>query len=119
MVNGIDKVRSQSSGVSKKVSKSSDGFTVLKLKGANPKKFNGVTMNKLEYRRIAPKNTKASNSKVNTNEASTSRQLRMDAKVVSTSNAFGVLGELGKASNANVEPSGNVPTRVITFTKTG
>ncbi|PWA89858.1 zinc knuckle CX2CX4HX4C [Artemisia annua] len=113
LVNGIDKGSGQSSGVSKKASNSNDGVTIVKQKGLNPKKFNGVPMNKFEYRPVVQKNTKAPNSNDKTNVASTSRQLKMIAKVVSTSNTFGVLGELDEASNANVEPSGNVHTPLV------
>lgn len=63
-------------------------------------------MNKFEYRPVAPKNTKTSTSKDNTNETSTSRQLKKRAKVVNTSNVFGVLCNLDddsieKASEGN------------------
>ena len=41
-------------------------------------------MKKVDYMSVSPNNTKASNSKDNTKEASTYRQLKMEAKVVST-----------------------------------
>ena len=56
----------------------------MKQKGANPKNFKGILMKKVEYMSVSPNNTKASNSKDNTKEASMYRQLKMEAKVVST-----------------------------------
>ena len=44
------------SGASKKLS--NDGFTVVKRKGGNTKKFNAIQMNKFEYRPVATKDTK-------------------------------------------------------------
>lgn len=68
VVNVMGKSKDIHSGVSKKLS--NDGFTVVKRKGGNTKKFNAIQMNKINYRPVDPKDTKTS---PNTKEASTSR----------------------------------------------
>ena len=61
-----------------------DMFIDFKRKGFKPKKFDGVSMTKkVDYRPVSkPKNNKASNSRDDTIETSTSTQTRMTDNVV-------------------------------------
>ncbi|GJZ46106.1 zinc knuckle CX2CX4HX4C containing protein, partial [Tanacetum coccineum] len=79
-----------------------DGFTKVKRKGSNPKKFDGVSIaNKFEYPPVVKpqKTNKASTSKVGTMEANSSRQPNNTKdNEMKTTNAFEVLSELDEPS---------------------
>jgi hypothetical protein len=74
VVNGTGKSNDINLGVSKSLS--SDGFTVVKRKGGNIKKFNAIQINKFEYRPVALKNTKISPSKDNKKESTSKDNTR-------------------------------------------
>nr|GEY52341.1 ribonuclease H-like domain-containing protein [Tanacetum cinerariifolium]GEY62733.1 ribonuclease H-like domain-containing protein [Tanacetum cinerariifolium] len=85
--NGIEQGEGQISGVSKRVSH--EEFIVVNRKGVNPKKFNGILMNKkTKYRSIAKKTT---NTKFKKNGANSGGKKKQSIQEVSNSNPFNAL----------------------------
>ncbi|GJS42136.1 hypothetical protein Tco_0567179 [Tanacetum coccineum] len=74
--NGIEQDKGHISGVLKRVSHE---FTVVKRKGVNPKKFNGILMNKkTEYRSVAKQTTNTKSNKNGANLGGKKKQARQE-----------------------------------------